>query len=275
MNDQLATLEQAKSTIIDLGIKFGPKLFAAMVILAAGFVAARWMGRMLERSLRKIELEPPVRLLLVRVVRVLVLALFLVMAVQNLGVELLPLIAGVGVAGAGIALALQGVLSNIVAGLTIIFTKPYRVGEYIALVGVDGRVEVITLFSTTLSHADQSRVVVPNRKVVGEILHNYGKIRQLGLAVGISYDASVGAALAAIQEVLQANPRVLKDPAPVIQVSRLGESSIDIGISPWVSVPDYGAAISEVNKAVLEAFRSRRIVIPLPQREVRMVAQAG
>ena len=110
--------------------------------------------------------------------RVLVVALFAVMALQNLGVELLPLIAGLGVAGAGIALAMQGVLGNIVAGFTIIFTKPFRVGEYISIVGVEGQVESIELFSTRLSHADRSIVVVPNRKIVGEIMHNYGQIRQ-------------------------------------------------------------------------------------------------
>ena len=99
------------------------------------------------------------------------------------------MLAGLGVAGAGIALATQGVLSNVVAGLTIIFTKPYRVGEYIAIVGVEGRVETINIFSTQLTHADRSRIVVPNRKIVGEILHNYGRIRQCELHVGVSYES--------------------------------------------------------------------------------------
>jgi small conductance mechanosensitive channel len=102
------------------------------------------------------------------------------MALQNLGIELLPLIAGLGVAGAGIALAMQGVLSNVAAGLTIIFTRPFRVGEYIAIVSVEGEVLDISLFSTVLDAPDLSQVVIPNRKIVGEILHNYGKIRQVG-----------------------------------------------------------------------------------------------
>src|SRR5208283_3380697 len=107
---------------------------------------------------------------LTRVTRILVLGLFVMMALQNLGVELLPLLAGLGVAGAGIALATQGVLSNVVAGLTIIFTKPFRVGDYIAIVGVEGQVQDVSLFSTTLGHSDRSKIVVPNRKIVGEIL---------------------------------------------------------------------------------------------------------
>lgn len=135
MNDQLETLDHVQRVVIDLAIQFGPKVLVAILILIAGFYVGRWVGRVTDGGLNKFHLEPPVRELLVRMVRILVLALFAIMALQNLGVELLPLIAGLGVAGAGIALAMQGVLSNIVAGLTIIFTKPFRVGEYISIVG--------------------------------------------------------------------------------------------------------------------------------------------
>jgi len=275
MNENLAMLEQVKSTVLDLALKFGPKLFVAVVILVGGAFVGRWLGRAVDGMLRKFELEVPVRHLLVRVVRVLVLGLFFIMALQNLGVELLPVIAGLGVAGAGIALAMQGVLGNMVAGLTIIFTRPFRVGEYIFIVGVEGKVEAISLFSTVLSHTDLSRVVIPNRKIVGEILHNYSKLRQLSVQVGVSYDTDLNQAIAAIQEVLQANARVLKDPAPVIQVAMLADSSVTIAVKPWVNVPDYVAASGEVTRAVLEAFRGRNIVIPFPQREVRILGSAA
>src|SRR5580698_11598770 len=187
MNNQLDPLAHAKDTLIDLAIRFGPKVLVAILILTAGFFVAGWVARAFERALNRLDLEPPVRQLLSRVARVLVVALFAIMALQNLGVELLPLIAGLGVAGAGIALATQGVLSNLVAGLTIIFTKPYRVGEYIAIVGVEGQVNAITLFNTAITHADRSIVIVPNRKIVGEILHNYGRIRQCSIIVGVAY----------------------------------------------------------------------------------------
>src|SRR5215510_10765947 len=185
MDEQLESVAQIKNTLIDLSIRFGPKLLVALTILGVGFFVGRWLGGVTDRMLERLHLDLPVRQLLVRVVRILVLGLFLIMALQNLGVELLPLIAGIGIAGAGIALAMQGVLSNIVAGLTIIFTRPFRVGEYVSIAGVEGRVESIQLFSTTLSHTDLSRVVIPNRKIVGEILHNYGQIRQLSLVVGV------------------------------------------------------------------------------------------
>src|SRR5690348_14167970 len=191
MNDQLQALDQVRSTAIDLAMKFGPKLLVAVLILCAGYVAGRWAAGAAGRALARLHLDPPVRSLIERIVRILVLGLFLIMALQNLGVELLPLIAGLGVAGAGIALAMQGVLGNLFAGLTIILTKPFRVGEYIGIAGEEGTVETITLFQTTLSHPDRSRVVIPNRKIAGEILHNYGKIRQVDVTVGVAYDTDV------------------------------------------------------------------------------------
>jgi small conductance mechanosensitive channel len=191
-----------------------------------------------------------------RVLRLIVIGLFLIMALQNLGVELLPLIAGLGVAGAGVALAMQGVLGNLVAGLTIIFTRPFRVGEYVSMVGVEGRVETIELFSTFLSHTDGSVVVVPNRKIVGEILHNYGEIRQLNLAVGISRADDLDRALTAVGAVVRAKP------VAVIGVSLLSDISITIAVKPWVKVTDYVAAIGELNHAIVDAFRGAAITYP-------------
>ncbi len=203
------------------------------------------------------------------------LGLVLVVALQNLGVQLLPLIAGIGIAGAGVALAMQGVLSNVAAGLTIIFTKPFRIGEYISIAGEEGEVRSISLFSTVLRHADLSDVVIPNRKIVGEILHNYGTIRQLALAVHVGYQEDFDAAARAAHEVLAANPRVLREPAPVVLVAALADSSVEIGVRPWVAVGDYGSATGEINQALVQAFRARGIGIPPPQQEVRLLASSA
>jgi small conductance mechanosensitive channel len=275
MDPNLAALDQVRITTIDLAMKFGPKLLVAIIIMVAGYLAARWTAGVVGRSLQRFEFEPPVRQLMLSFTRVLVLLLFVIMALQNLGVELLPLIAGLGVAGAGIALAMQGVLSNLVAGLTIILTRPFRVGEYISIVREEGEVAEIRLASTTLSHADRSRVVIPNRRIVGEILHNYGQIRQLQVRVGVAYDADLKQAFTAIREVLDSNPRVLKDPAPVLRVASLGESSVIIGVSPWASVSDFGAAGDEIYRAILDVFRKRGIVIPPPRREITMLEKAA
>jgi small conductance mechanosensitive channel len=275
MNSGVDTLSQVKATLIDLAIRFGPKVVTAILILTAGVFIANWCARAVARGLHRFDLEPPLRMLLTRVVRVLLVGVFLIMALQNLGVELLPLIAGVGVAGAGIALATQGVLSNVVAGLTIIFTKPYRVGEYIAVVGVEGAVATISLFSTVLTHADRSQIVVPNRKVVGEILQNFGHIRQAEVLVGIAYDSDLRGALDAIREVVNRNARVLADPKAVVQVNVLADSAVQVAIRPWVAVTDFSAISGEINLSVAEELRQRGIVMPFPQREVRLLGKAA
>ncbi len=274
MNEQLAVIDQAQSKLIDLGIEFGPRLLVAALILVAGFYVGRWVGRMLDNMLTRLELDVTARHLIVRIAHVLVIGMFFIMALQNLGVDLLPLIAGLGVAGAGVALAMQGVLSNLAAGLTIIFTRPFLVGHYISIVGEEGQVEEITLFNTTLSHPDMSKVVIPNRKIAGEILHNYGEIRQLDLKIGVAYDTDLNQALSVVDEVLNANPRVLREPAPKVQVSALADSSVNISVQPWANVTDYAPAIGELNKTLLETFRAKGISIPFPQREVRLLENA-
>ena len=260
MGEQFQSLDHVKASAIDMALRFGPKLIVAALILFAGYIAARWAGSVTGRLLRRFRLEPPVRALIERITQALMLGLFAIMAMQNLGV-----------AGAGVALALQGVLGNIVAGLTIIFTQPFHVGDYISIAHEEGEVLDISLFSTTLGHTDRSKVVIPNRKIVGEILHNCGKIRRLPLSVGIAYDSDVSAALKLIDEVLRANPKVLQTPVPVVGVVRLADANINIGINPWVAVPDYEAALNQINQAVLETFRANRIAPSVPQREVRML----
>jgi small-conductance mechanosensitive channel len=198
MNAPVTSIDQIKSTLIDLAIRFGPKMLVAILILFVGFMVSRWVSQWLARALSRIELEPPVRALL-------------------------------------------------------------------------ARIGWIVTFTTTLLHPDRSRVVIPNRKIVGEILHNFGTVRQLDIVVGVAYDTDINAAVAAVSEVLQTNARVLRDPAPIVQTLLLGDSSVSIGIRPWVSVTDYRAASGEINKAVLETFRSRGIVLPFPQREVRLI----
>jgi small conductance mechanosensitive channel len=271
ISNDIKTIDHMKTEAIDLAIKFGPKLLVAILILVIGSMLGGWLARVTDRGLTRLEMEPPVRLLLVRLLRVVVFILFMILALQNLGVELLPLIAGLSVAGAGIALATQGVLSNVVAGLTIIFTKPYRVGEYIEIAGVQGLVQQISVFSTTLLHGDRSRVVVPNRKIVGEILHNYGQIRQAEVIVGLGYEVELAAALAGLRELVSSNQRVLRDPEPLVQVISLADSAVQIAVRPWVAVADFGNVIDELSRAIVEDCRRRGISIPFPQHEVRLL----
>src|SRR6516165_1284556 len=273
MNGQSTTLSHAADTLVDLAIRFGPRLLTAVVIFGVGLAVSRWVSRWMTGVLQRRHLEPPIRHLITRIVWLACIALFVIMALQNLGIELLPLVAGLGVVRTINEIATQGVLSNMVAGLTIIFSKPFHVGEYISIAGVEGVVESISLFNTTLGHVDRSRVVVPNRKVVGEILHNYGRIRQVEVSVGVAYDSDLGVVVDLIRGVLQANSRVLQDPQPVVQPMQFGDSAVSIAVKPWVAVQDQVQVTGEIYAAVLAALRARGVVIPAPQREVRLIGQ--
>jgi len=260
-----------KDKLIEYVIEHSGALISALIIIIVGLIAARWIGKLVDRWLEGKAMEPPMRKLLVRMLRLFVFALALVVAMETAGMKLTALIAGASVAGVGVGLALQGVLGNLVAGLTIIFTKPFRVGEWIEIAGVAGQVKTIELFSTTLLHTDLSRVVIPNRKIIGEILHNYGNVRQLDLSVGVAYGTDLNEATAIVRRVLAGNLRVLKEPAPVVGVTLLADSSINIAVKPWVKVDDFVFAQAEIVQGVAEQLRAANISIPFPQREVRLL----
>ncbi len=255
-------------------VPYGFRFMGAFLIFTGGVLLSRWLGKILDRGLQKNQLEPPVRLLIVRFARLLVILLTLVIALDKLSVQVAPLVAGIGVAGVGLGLATQGVLSNMVAGLTIIFTKPFRVGQYIEVAGVHGQVMMIELTSTKLSHADMSTVIVPNRKIVGEIVHNYGEIRQADMSVGIAYDTDVPAAMQLIRDIMEQNPRVLKNPPPVIGISKLDDSAIVIAVMPWTRLADFGPVQGEIYQKILDVFQDRGVEMPFPQREIRVLPGA-
>jgi small conductance mechanosensitive channel len=260
-----------KAKVVDFLTDYGLNIIGAVIILVIGLIIAWWVGRALKKWLEGKHVEPPIIMLAVRVVRLLVLLVALLQALEKLNVPIAPALAGIGVAGVGVGFALQGVLGNLVAGLTIIFTKPFRVGEWIEIAGVSGQVKTIELFSTTLMHTDMSRVVIPNRKIIGDILHNYGNVRQLDLNVGVAYGTDLNDATAIVRRVLAANPRVLKEPAAIVGVTMLADSSINIAIRPWVKVDDYVLAQGEIVQAIAEQLRAANISIPFPQREVRLL----
>ena len=251
-------------TLTQYVVQYGLQALVAIGIFIAGVMASRWAGTFTQRSLERYALDPPVRMLMVRIVKIVVLLFTAMIALQALGVPIAPLVAGISVAGVGIGLALQGVLSNVMAGLSIIFTKPYKVGEHISLLGVHGDVVIVDIFSTTLVHPDQSRVIIPNRKIVGEILHNFGTIRQNHLTVDVAYKTDLDRALAIVRDVVATHPHVLKDPAPSVGISSLGHSTVTIAIEPWSPVAQFSATQGELNKAILERLRDAQIEFPPP-----------
>jgi small conductance mechanosensitive channel len=251
-------------------VEHGIQILTAIAIMGIGVLIARWVGNLMKGWLTKKAFDEPVSVLIVRFIKLLIIAFVGIMALGQMGIQITPLIAGIGVAGVGASLAMQGLLGNLVAGLTIIFSKPFTIGEYIEVLGVYGQVTDIGLFSTTLLHADNSHVIVPNRKIVGEILHNYGKIRQFDLSVGIAYGTDLTLVKTTVSNVLKQNPHVLNEPVPVVGIESLGDSFITIAIKPWVSVEDFVVAKTEIYQALIESFQEKQIEIPGPRTIVQL-----
>jgi len=252
-------------------VDHGMQILTAIVLMGIGVFIARWAGNLIHRWLKSKAYDEPVSNLVAKVVKLLIIGFIGVMSLGQMGVQVTPLIAGIGVAGVGVSLAMQGLLGNLVAGLTIIFSKPFAIGEYIELLGIYGQVTDIALFSTTLLHTDNSRVIVPNRKIVGEILHNYGDIRQLDMTATVGYGADLTLALSIVGDILKKNPKVLTEPAPVIGIAALNESSIVLAFKPWVKIEDFVATQAAIYHAVIEGFRESKIEIPVPRRDIHIL----
>jgi len=267
----VATSPELTDQVIFYFVDHGMQILTAIVLMGAGVFVARWAGNLIHRWLKSKAYDEPVSNLIVKVVKLLIIGFIGIMALGQMGVQITPLIAGIGVAGVGVSLAMQGILGNLVAGLTIIFSKPFAIGEYIEVLGVYGQVTDIALFSTTLLHVDNSQVIVPNRKIVGEILHNYGTIRQLDLSAAIGYGADFTQALSIVSTILQQNTYVLKEPAPVVGIAALNESSISLAIKPWVKVEDFVPAQATIYQAVIESFQNQQIEIPIPRRDIHFL----
>jgi small conductance mechanosensitive channel len=241
------------------------------IYLLLGLFIARWAGEAIHRGLEKQHMDPPLRSLLRRLTRIAIVGAALTCALEVAGFKVTALLTGFGVLGVGVGFGMQGLVSNMIAGLSIIFTKPFRVGEYVEVLSVQGVVCHIDIVSTTLTHSDGSKMVIPNHKIIGEIVRNFGTVRQIALTVGVGYQTDLGQAQQIVADLLRRNPRVLREPKPAVLVSALQDSSIAIIAYLWVNLSDYGPAQSELNRTIVETFREHQIEIPFPHREIRIV----
>jgi small conductance mechanosensitive channel len=247
------------------------QFIAGTIVVVIGIVASSWIARALSWLLERRNLDPPERLLIIMVARLLLLGLTVMAALDVCGFKLGAVIAGVGVLSVGVGFAMQGLLGNIIAGATLIFTKPFRVGEYIEILGVQGLVSHMDILSTTLMHTDQSKVVIPNHKIMGEILHNIGSTRQIRLSIGVGYRTDLPRARELILQVLGASPRVVPTPKPMVGVEALRESAIALFVRFWVKVGDYELAEAELYEAIVECFRRHQVEIPYPRHEIHLI----
>lgn len=272
MKEELAAVEQYMDLIIEFALKYGFQVIYAIIILVIGLIIARWLGNMIARVCESRNLDITLSRFMGNVVRLTVLAFVLIVVLGKFGITMTPFIAAIGAVAFGSSLALAGLLSNYGAGLSIIITRPFVVGDTIVIQGVSGVVEEIGLAATRLSTEDGEQITIPNKHIVGEILVNSFENKVVEMSIGISYDDEAQKAIDTIQKALQKIPEIVAEPAPQIGIEAFADSSVNIGMRYWVPTKQYFQTMYQANLAVYNALEQAGITIPFPQRDVHMLS---
>lgn len=250
-----------------------PALLGALLVLLVGRWLAARLANFMQRAMRRASVDPTLSGFLRNLLYGVLIAVLIVIALQTAGVPSAPLLAALGAGGLAIGLALQGSLSNLAWGVLLALFRPFRVGDFVEVGGTMGSVDAINLMYTQLVMPDGREAIIPNAKIGGDAIINFNRrgTRRFELTVGIGYKDDIGAAMAEIEKLFEADPRILKDPAPGVWTSSLGESSVDLVIRGWTRIDDLWATQTDFLRAIKEAFDGAGISIPFPQRELTVI----
>lgn len=248
----------------------------ALAIFFVGKWVAKQLVKLTERLLRKAKVEEMLVNFVSSIVNVLLLLVVIIAALNQLGVDTTSLIALVGAAGLAIGLSLQDSLKNFAAGVMLVVFKPFREGDFVDVAGVSGVVEHIQIFNTIMRTGDNREVIVPNGAIYSGVITNFSArdTRRVDMVFGIGYEDDLRKAKQVLTEIIEADERVLKDPAPVIAVSELADSSVNFVVRPWVNSADYWTVLWDTTEAVKVRFDEENISIPYPQMDVHVSKDA-
>ena len=274
MKEEIEALEKYMDLIIEFSVKYGFQVIAAIIILIVGLIVAGRTSNLVVRTCENRKLDITLTRFLGNVTKIVVLVFVILIALGKFGITLAPFIAAIGAVIFGSTLAFQGALSNFAAGLTIIMTRPFVVGNTISVKGVNGVVEEVGLGATKLSTEDGEQITIPNKHIVGEILINSYENKVVETTVGISYDDDSRKAIETIQAALTKIPEIVAEPAPQIGIEEFADSSVNIGMRYWVPTKQYFQTLYKANLAVYAALDRAGITIPFPQRDIHMMSEA-
>lgn len=273
MEQELAYLNQFYLKVIDFLTNYSFQIIGALIIVIIGWFFSKYVFNLLMKFFDQHDFDPTLGKFAANGVRVLIFGAMLVVAIGKLGISIAPFIAAVGAVFLTAGLAIQGSVANYAAGISLIITRPFKIGDTILINKVYGEVEEIRLAYTTLRTEDEELITVPNKNMIGEVIVNSFKYRIVESGVGISYDADAEAAISLIQGVIDGFENVSTDTKAIIGIEKFGESAVEIGIRYWVPTRNFFKTQFEVNMAIYKALKEAGITIPYPQREIRMVAQ--
>lgn len=248
------------------------KIVIALAIYFIGRWIVRRLVKLLDAAFERRKVDVSLRMFLRKTVRVVFTLILVMIVVQTLGVNVTSLIALFSAATLAIGMALSGTAQNFAGGVMILLMKPYRVGDYISAQGQSGTVREIKLFSTVIATNDNQIIYIPNNSIATAIIDNYSTAdrRRVDWTVGISYGDDVDAARAAILEILAADERVLKEPAPVVWVAALADSSVNLTVRAWTLNADYWSVFYENNERFYKQLPLHGVSFPFPQMDVHV-----
>ena len=265
-------MEESFQKIYDLLMLYGIKVIAAIAIFIIGRWVAKGFRSLTQRLMEKKNVDPTITGFVGNMTYMALLVFVIIAALGQMGIQTTSFIAILGAAGLAIGLALQGSLSNFASGFLMIIFKPFKVGDYVEIAGVDGSVESIQIFTTTLKTPDNKTVIVPNANVTADNIVNWTMkgTRRVDMVFGIGYDDDIDKAKQIMVDVLAKDDRILKDPPLQIAVSELADSSVNFVVRPWASIENYWGVYFNAMENIKKAFDEAGISIPYPQQDVHM-----
>lgn len=254
----------------ELLFRYGVNLLWAVVILIVGWFLAKRLRGFFEHLLRKAKIEESLTSFLGSVIYVTMLIFVVMAALNKLGIATTSIVAVLGAAGLAVALSLRNSLSNLAAGIIILTSRPFRLGDFIEGAGVMGTVKKMDLLHTHLKAVDGKDIFVPNSNMLSGKITNYSimDVRRIDLVIGIGYEDDLLKAKEVLKDILDKEPRVLDDPEPTVKVLELADSSVNFAVRPWVKRGDYWNARCDLTEAIKLRLDAEGISIPFPQRDV-------
>lgn len=259
-----------------LVLGWGLRLLAALLIYVIGRWAAKALTRWAGRAITKADVDATLARFLSSILYMVLIVFVVLTALSAIGINMTNFLAILGAAGLAVGLALKDSLSNFAAGVMLVFFRPFRSGDYIEAAGISGSVVSVKIFNTILRTPDNRIITVPNALIYADSITNFSAEdkRRIDLEIGIGYDDDIARAKALSQGVLGQDNRILDEPAPVMLLVELGESSVDIAVRPWVKSFDYSQVRSDLLEHIKRALENAGLSIPYPQRDLHIVTQA-
>jgi small conductance mechanosensitive channel len=265
-------IQQIVEQVVDIATVYGIRILAALAIFIIGRIVASTVAKGVRRALTRGNTDPTLIGFVANLVRFAILAFTMIAVLGRLGVETGSFVAVVGAAGLAIGLALQGSLSNFASGVLLLVFRPIKVGDYVEAGGTSGSVKEIGIFTTVLHPPDNKKVICPNSQVTGGTITNYSAndTRRVDMVAGIGYGDDIPKAKSVLERIVNEHQLVLNDPAPVVEVSELADSSVNFVVRPWVKTGDYWRVKFDVTASIKAEFDKEGISIPFPQQDVHM-----